>query len=191
MPASCWIGLHEKITIKTVSFLEYMSLAMGEHIKHVTTKDLLGIMRQIYEHLDGVTQQRCIVYNHISYDSNDLELLFAENDAMTEHVANLKDDFAQYLADEARLVKLAGKIGYKAPDLKEEQKKLEATTKTLKEKLLIGKMGIEVMFCPKCHKTFDLRDDLGTFIPKLVTSLKKIKMNEETGVFLITGKQNE
>jgi len=129
--------------------------------------------------------------NNSTFECQTLEsLLHSGNEAMATHRAYLQkiqDSLVTnkiIATDYEHSTKWGGMNAY----LKYE--KAQKEIKTAKEALELASTSIKIEFCTKCCKTFDPRTELGKFLPAIRKSLEVIKLNEESGFFLLPTPNN-
>jgi hypothetical protein len=184
----CYFGWHKPVVIKTVSYLEYMYLAIGDHIKDMTTIDLVTLMDGLFYRLREVYGNEVMETRFIALHDGSMETLFDENEAMQKHIEFFRNIAEEHSVKQKRLLEIRKISGYIPLETQRERDELDERVEEIRLFLYCPKLGFKVRFCPDCKKTFDVRDDLGKILPELVSSLKRIQMNEKTGVFLLPNK---
>lgn len=186
----CMFGWHNWIIVNEVSLLHYMHLAFGATIAELETPVLIELMRQLLLELPD---------SAIIYDAKNIDRAlgtFSEDDKihMGGHLEALAASNKSYVDAERELPELRRQ---QEDDYHHRQKeyvpKIEACQKRLAQEerlLVVASAYLSLKFCTKCHVSYDPRDKLGEFLPKIKNKLDASKLNETNGYFLLPKKQD-
>lgn len=181
----CMFGYHKWIVTNRVSLLHYMYLALGKTIVEIDASVLITMMRQLILELPvGV-----VCYDYIEVEK--LVSLFQEDDVsfMRQHLDNISSMSATCKDALATVQKIEQEIqkevySHIKERLRADRVKLLAKIQPQLDTLSIATAYLSLQFCTRCHKTYDPREQLGVFLPKIKSQLDVAKRNEENGYFL-------
>jgi hypothetical protein len=180
-------GYHKWMHINHVSLLHYMYLALGQTIVDLDTPTLIGLMRRLmYTELPPGT----FICNYTNM--NGLLDLFSEDDMvfMRKHLDNLKviNEACNLAQDEVKRLEanIQGTVfSHEKDRFRQKCNSILNAIEPQSNQMAIATSYLALQFCPKCHKSYDPREQLGVFLPKIKSRLDVAKMNEENGYFLL------
>jgi hypothetical protein len=144
-----------------------MDLAMGDTLNDVSSEDLAKMMEVV-----------------ITYAPNNRRL-----DTNTDLPDNLSENMKKHIEwvhkTKTTIENLVCERNNTSDYYDEKRKKLKEHIDELKHLVRQYFYVMDIRFCPGCQTTFDPRENLGAFLTKIASDLRKIKNNEQSGKFAI------
>lgn len=166
----CYFGYHNNIQIDSYMLYSYLHTCFGEDLfRSLSVKQIVRILTQLV---------RNIPEKHLIFPSKDVLQYSIEDtkfESIKEYFRNRQESLKQWIKQESQLP------SYRRNEREHAQQRI----KELKTDLSAILTLIPVVYCTRCYLTTDYRKEHLPLIRGIAEGLKRVEMNEKSGLYLI------